>query len=164
VLGQSGELVEYQPSVDAKTWFEQKEDGLHVSCVRAQRIYNNHKWHNPIVLKIKNAKPALEPPVVATNQATFSAPNNNRLVYQGEILKAGDALSLKAGFQYREYAGFVEELYSDEWEETEITEISGTGNFSVSPNIKKDGKEYQVRAFVDHPKIRIYGDVVRVRY
>jgi alpha-L-fucosidase len=164
VLGQSGELVEYQPDTDAKTHFEQKEDGLHISCVRAQRIYNNHKWHNPIVLKITNAEPALEPPVVATNQATLSVPDNNRLIFQGEILKTGDALSLKAGFQYREYAGFVEELYSDEWKETEVIDISGAGNFSVKPDIKKEGKEYQVRTFADHPKIRIYGDVVRIKF
>ena len=164
VLGQSGELVEYQPSVDAKTWFEQKENGLHVSCVRAQRIYNNHKWHNPIVLKIKNVEPALEPPAVLTLRPIISGSENNLITFNGEILKKGDSEKLKAGFQYREYAGFVEELYSDEWEESEIIEISGTGNFSVSPNIKRKGKEYQVRAFVDHPKIRIYGDVVRVRF
>ncbi|SHK04741.1 alpha-L-fucosidase [Tangfeifania diversioriginum] len=58
VLGQSGELVEYQPKVDATTLFKQKEEGLYVSCVRAQRIYNNHKWQNPIVLKITYASPA----------------------------------------------------------------------------------------------------------
>ncbi len=54
VLGQSGELLEYKPTVDATTYFEQKEDGIHISCMRAQRIYNNSKWHNPIVLKITN--------------------------------------------------------------------------------------------------------------
>ena len=59
VLGHGGELVEYNPNTDATTYFEQKEDGLHISCVRAQRIYNNHKWHNPLVLKITDAEPAL---------------------------------------------------------------------------------------------------------
>jgi alpha-L-fucosidase len=164
VLGQSDELVEYQPDVDAKTRFEQKEDGLHVSCVRAQRIYNNHKWHNPIVLKITNCEPALEPPAVLTLRPSISVSANNQLTFNGEILKTGDAEKLKAGFQFREYAGFVEELSSDEWRETETIEVSGTGHFSIIRPIKKEGKEYRVRAFVDHPKLRIYGDIVSVRF
>ncbi len=164
VLGQSGELVEYQPETDAKTYFEQKEDGLHISCVRAQRIYNNNKWHNPLVLKITNAAPSLEPPAVVTNRPVISGSANNLITFNGEIINKGDAEKLKAGFQFREYAGFVEELYSDEWQESETVEISGTGNFSISPQFKKAGKEYQVRAFVDHPKLRIYGDIVRIRF
>ncbi len=164
VLGQSGELVEYQPETDAKTYFEQKEDGLHISCVRAQRIYNNNKWHNPLVLKITNAAPSLEPPSVATLRPVISGSANNLITFNGEILKTGDAENLKAGFQFREYAGFVEELYSDGWHESKTVEISGTGNFSISPQFKKAGKEYQVRAFVDHPKLRIYGDIVRIRF
>ncbi|WP_206611003.1 alpha-L-fucosidase [Mariniphaga sediminis] len=164
VLGQSGELVEYQLSTDATTYFEQKETGLQISCVRAQRIYNNQKWHNPIVLKMTNVSPALQPPAVATRKATPSGREGNQLSLQGEVLKTGDAASLKVGFQYRQYAGFVEELYSDEWKETERLEVSGTGNFSIAPDIKKEGKEYQIRAFVDHPKLRVFGDIVRVRY
>lgn len=164
VLGQSGELVEYQPSVDAKTYFEQKDGGLHISCVRAQRIYNNHKWHNPIVLKITNVKPALEPPAVSTLPVDFSGTAQNTLEFNGEIIKTGDSNVLKAGFQFREYAGFVEELYSDEWQETNVISVSGPGNFSIKSNKLKHGKEYQVRSFVDHPKLRIYGDIVRFRY
>ncbi|MBW6535293.1 MAG: alpha-L-fucosidase [Mariniphaga sp.] len=164
VLGQSGEIVEYQPDTDAKTYFEQKDNGLHISCVRAQRIYNNHKWHNPIVLKITHATPSLEPPAVVTHLPIISGSENNLITFNGEILTTGDSEKLKAGFQFREYAGFVEELYSDEWHETETMKISGTNDFSISPNLKKEGKEYQVRAFVDHPKLRIYGDIVRIRF
>jgi alpha-L-fucosidase len=164
VLGQSGELVEYMPTVDAKARFEQKDDGLHISCVRAQRIYNNHKWHNPVVLKITNAVPALEPPQVVTLDAVTEEKGKDRLVLQGEIIKTGDAGFLKTGFQYREYAGFVEELYSDEWKETEIIEHSGTGKFSYISAIDKNNKTYQIRAFVDHPRLRVYGDIIRVRY
>jgi alpha-L-fucosidase len=164
VLGQSGELVEYMPTVDAKAWFEEKEDGLHISCVRAQRIYNNHKWHNPVVLKITNALPALEPPQVVTLDAITEEKGKDRLILNGEIIKTGDAEFLKTGFQYREYAGFVEELYSDEWKETEIVEHSGTGKFSNIPTIEKNNKTFQVRAFVEHPRLRVYGDIIRVRY
>ncbi len=163
VLGQSGELVEYQPQTDARTYFKYEEDGLHVSCVRAQRIYNNHKWHNPVVLKITNAVPALVPPVVNTSPASFSGPANS-LVFKGEVVKAGDADALQVGFQYREYAGFVEELYSDEWKETETVAVTNSGEFTIDPDIEKLNREYQVRAFIDHPKLRVYGDIIRVRY
>ena len=162
VLGHAGELVEYNPNTDATTYFEQKEDGLHISCVRAQRIYNNHKWHNPIVLKITNAKPALVPPVVETVNAKINA--QNKLFLQGKLINLGDAESVKGGFQFREYAGFVEELYSDEWQETKTIEISENGEFKLPMSIKKEGKIYQFRAFVDHPKLQVYGDIKRVSY
>jgi alpha-L-fucosidase len=164
VLGQSGEVIEYQPNADATTRFEQQENGLLISCVRAQRIYNNSKWHNPIVLKITNATPALEAPAVNTQPANLSGKANNILVFNGEVILPDDSAILKAGFQYRQYAGFVEELYSDEWHETETIEVSESGIFFIKPEIKKEGKEYQVRAFVDIQNLRVYGDVLRVNF
>lgn len=161
VLGHGGELVEYNPTADAATYFEQKDDGLHISCVRAQRIYNNHKWHNPIVLKITNAEPALEIPVVVTQKVEI---NTQGILFKGQLVKSGDAEILKVGFQYREYAGFVEELYSDEWMETKTIEASVGEDFELKSLIKKEGKTIQYRAFVDHPKLRVYGDTKRVTY
>ena len=164
VLGQSSELVEYQPQTDATTYFAEEEDGLHISCVRAQRIYNNHKWHNPIVLKISNVEPAFEPPVVVTLDSRVTEQGGyERLTFIGEVIKTGDADRVKAGFQYREYAGFVEELYSDEWQETESIEHT-SGEFGLKPTIKKDGKTYQYRAFIQHPKLRVYGDIKRITF
>lgn len=161
VLGHAGELIEYQPEADAAVYFNQKEDGLHVSFVRAQRIYNNHKWNNPLVLKITNARPALDLPVISTNEAKIIGTD---LHLQGGLLSLGDADSLQAGFQYREYAGFVEELYSDKWEETPAITISEAGEFNLPVSGLKPGMEYQFRAYADHPKIRVYGDIVRVKY
>ena len=60
VLGQSGRVLEYNTKVIPETRWEQKGDGLHVSVMRAQRIYNDTKWPNPIVLKITQAKSANE--------------------------------------------------------------------------------------------------------
>jgi len=56
VLGQSGRVLEYNTKVVPKTRWNQEEDGLHVSVMRAQRIYNNTRWPNPIVLKITNVE------------------------------------------------------------------------------------------------------------
>jgi len=164
VLGQSSELIEYQPGVDASTRFKQTGEGVLVSCVRAQRIYNNHKWPNPVVLKISGATPALKPPVVITHAAELTGPGKNQLKFNGEILDTGESEKIETGFQYREFAGFVEELYSDNWKETGKVEKFGPGKFSVTPAITKRGTEYQVRAFAKHPKLIVYGDIVRVKF
>ena len=57
ILGQSGRILEYQPKVKPKTTWKQDENGLHIAAVRAQRIYNDSKWPNPIVVKITHARP-----------------------------------------------------------------------------------------------------------
>ena len=58
VLGQSDRVLEYNTEVIPETRWNQEDDGLHISVMRAQRIYNDTKWPNPIVLKITHAKPA----------------------------------------------------------------------------------------------------------
>jgi len=58
VLGQSGEALEYQPEVEPKTRWRQDGDELRITFCRTQRLYNNRKWPNPLVLKITNAAEA----------------------------------------------------------------------------------------------------------
>lgn len=57
ILGQSGRVLEYQPNVNPKATWTQDENGLHITAMRAQRIYNNSKWPNPVVIKITHARP-----------------------------------------------------------------------------------------------------------
>lgn len=54
VLGQNDRSVEYQPNIDPLSKAEQSDAGLKISVVRAQRIYNDRKWPNPIVVKLEN--------------------------------------------------------------------------------------------------------------
>ena len=56
VLGHAGKIVNYQPDKDPTPFCVPSEKGLLVSIMRAQRIYNNYKWPNPIVLKIENVE------------------------------------------------------------------------------------------------------------
>ena len=164
VLGQSGKLVEYQPTTDATAYVEQKTDGVHISCVRAQRIYNNHKWPNPIVVKLTNVEPALQPPRIETGKAEIiPMKNSERVMLTGDLMEPGDAEKLKVGFEYREYAGFAEELNSNKWMQTETIEI-GEGKFGLKADLKPGGKTYQFRAFVQHPKLRVYGDIVSFHF
>jgi arylsulfatase A-like enzyme len=58
VLGQSGRVLEYIPDADATSRLTQTTDGLSISVVRAQRLYNDHKWPNPVVVEITHAKRA----------------------------------------------------------------------------------------------------------
>jgi hypothetical protein len=113
------------------------------------------------VLKITNAGPALEPPVVATQNAEI---NSQGLLFKGKLVTSGNAEKVKVGFQYREYAGFVEELYSDKWNETKTIEVPVGEEFELKSNIIKEGITIQYRAFVDHPKLRVYGDIKRINF
>lgn len=58
VLGQSGRVLEYNLDANPEARWSQDADGLHLSVVRAQRIYNNSRWPNPVVVKITNVTPA----------------------------------------------------------------------------------------------------------
>ncbi|HOK26452.1 MAG TPA: alpha-L-fucosidase [Bacteroidales bacterium] len=57
VLGQNSLVVEYNPEINPECRFKQTEKGLEISVVRAQRIYNNSRWPNPITVKIENVVP-----------------------------------------------------------------------------------------------------------
>ena len=161
VLGQSGELVEYMPDIDGKAYYEQKPDGLEISLVRAQRIYNNHQWHNPLVVKLTNIEPALEPPVVQTLDEDI---NDIEAILRGNLVKTGNTDKVKVGFYYRPYAGFAENLYSDTWENSKYIELKKPGKFEVQIDDLSKGKTYEYRAVVIHPKIKMYGDIKRFTF
>lgn len=56
ILGQSGNVLEYLPDVNPKATWTQDDHALYVSAMHAQRLYNNNRWPNPIVLRITNAE------------------------------------------------------------------------------------------------------------
>ena len=158
VLGQSGEVVEYNPDADGKARFEQTKNGLMISVVRAQRIYNNHKWPNPIVIKLENVEPALDPPFVNTLSATVV---DKRIMLKGELVKKGDADTLEAGFLFRPYAGFAENLTGGDWTYAEFVPIDDLEKYNIGINDLVSGQEYEYRAVVKHPKIEIKGEIKR---
>ncbi len=158
VLGQNSKVVEYQFNNNPESRFTQQEDGLHISVVRAQRIYNNYKWPNPITVKIENVEPALVPPHIVTGKANVV---EGSVKLGGSIKNMGDAKTLKVYFEWRPYGGFVENLYSNEWQKTADTkELKAVGEFSETVVFEK-GKQYEFRAVVQHPLIKMHGDIVR---
>lgn len=49
-------MVEYWPENTPKTRYTQQEELLEISVSRAQRLYNNKEWPNPVVVKITNVE------------------------------------------------------------------------------------------------------------
>lgn len=56
VEGQNDLVVEYWPDNDPKSTFVQHENVLEISVSRAQRLYNDKVWPNPVVVKITNVE------------------------------------------------------------------------------------------------------------
>ncbi len=54
VLGHDGEILEYQPEVDPRPYVYVNDNGITLDIMRAQRLYNDRTWPNPIVVKIEN--------------------------------------------------------------------------------------------------------------
>jgi alpha-L-fucosidase len=53
VLGQIGRVLEYSPKAKPEPTGTQTARGLEISVVRAQHIYNNSRWPNPVVVKLE---------------------------------------------------------------------------------------------------------------
>jgi len=159
VLGQNDEVTEYNNQLDVHSRFEQKEDGLHISVARAQRVYDNYKWPNPITVKLEHVEPALDPPIVETGEAVTA---NGAVELHGRLVKKGNAGNVKVLFEYRPFAGFAENLYSKDWLKTDAVTVHDEGNFTVQLAQAEKGKEYQYRAVVVHPRLTVRGDVKKV--
>ncbi|NND07049.1 MAG: alpha-L-fucosidase [Saprospiraceae bacterium] len=52
VLGHNGIVLEYQKDVNPAPDIAQTKEEMRISVTRSQRIYNDRKWNNPIVVKI----------------------------------------------------------------------------------------------------------------
>ena len=101
VLGQSDEIVEYHPGLVPKTTWIEDAGGLHITAYRAQRLYTNRAWPNPIVLKITGAEAGLTPPEVTTAAAEWN-PSNATVTLHGRLGNLGKVDKVEVGFQYRE--------------------------------------------------------------
>jgi len=162
VLGQNDLVVEYAPDKDPKSTFDQTNAGLNISVVRAQRLYNNHKWPNPVVVKLENVQPAFQtPPYAQTLPAITAAGDSIELA--GKLLELGDAKEVEVGFEYQVYGGFAEAMYNIEWTQTKFKSMTTAGKFSARATDLKPKTDYQFRAVVKHPKITVRGDHLQTR-
>jgi alpha-L-fucosidase len=162
VLGQNDKVLEYRTNVTPATEWHHDDGGLHVSAWRAQRLYNDRTWPNPVVLKITHATPGLVPPVVITTAARWDA-TRSVAVLTGELRSLGEATACRVGFQYRRFRSLVD-LYEpeDQWRTTELTGREAPGAFTNEVRGLAGGVTYEIRALVKHPAITMQGDTRRV--
>jgi alpha-L-fucosidase len=162
VLSQNDEVLEYQPDVKPQTTFKQDQEGLHIRAMRAQRLYNNRQWPNPVVLKITHAQPAFAPPQVETGRAAWD-PANKTVQLVGQLTKLGDSPTVDVGFEYRDATGLDLTERNGAWRGTPLVARTTTGEFGDALADLRSGHTYDVRAVVKHPLLMLYGAEVQVR-
>jgi len=157
VLGQSDQIVEYRPTVKPKTTWSQDAAGLHVTAYRAQRLYTDRGWPDPIVLKIVNADQALTPPEVTTSNATWDAARHAETL-SGSLANLGGVQEVQAGFQYRvkkDGTDLSEKI--EAWIDLPLAARTATGDYSYELENLGADREYEYRAVVRHPLLTTYG-------
>ncbi len=156
VLGQNDQILEYRDDLVPKTTWHQEADGLHIRAMHAQRLQDNHRYPNPVVLKITNAEPALSPPRVKTLAAT-SVAEAGKVTLRGELLDSGNSKGLQAGFEYRPITGEDAHSRSGPWTATTLQPLNSTGEFTTVVSNLPPGA-YEFRALVKHPLMTFYGE------
>jgi alpha-L-fucosidase len=156
VLGQSDEVLEYQPRVIPRTTWEQTPGGLRIRAMRAQRIYNNRKWPNPVVLKLENVEPALSAPAVVTKSAEWNAATRTATL-TGELTDLGKAGQVEVGFEFRNVKGLDLTERPDPYRRTPLATRTAPGAFTLEIKDWRSGDVYEIRAVVKHPLLESFG-------
>lgn len=155
VLGQNSLIQEYRPGKDVSCKYQQTDTGLVVSVVKAQRLYDDHRWPNAVVIKIEQVEPAIQPVQVQTVSAKTTAAT---ILLQGKILNYKGDAGMKAGFWYRVYNGQTEDLYAGPWIKTGTVKPTADGSFTVTIGGLKKGQKYEYKAVVEYNRISFNGD------
>ncbi|MFC0773553.1 alpha-L-fucosidase [Terrimonas alba] len=155
VLGQNSLIQEYKPGKDVSCKFQQTDTGLLVSVVKAQRIYDDHRWPNPVVIKMENVEPTIHPLQVSTVDAKPSAAN---ALLTGKVYNYATSAPMKAFFLYRPYHGQTEDLYAGPWIKSKAVAIDVNGNFKANLIGLKRGQRYEYKAIVAYSRIEINGE------
>ncbi len=159
VLGQNDKALEYEADVLPQTTFEQTDDGLKIRAMRAQRLYNDRKWPNPVVIKLTHVKPALVPPRVETLKVTGSAAKGT-VELQCRLHSLGDAKAVEACAEYRDITGLDVNERLENWLATPVVSRTAIGEFVIPVNGLQPGRAYELRAKVKHPLLTVFGSEV----
>lgn len=156
VLGQNSLIQEYRPGKDVSCKYQQTDTGLVVSVVKAQRLYDDHRWPNPVVIKIEQVEPAIQPVQVQTVSAKMVTANQATL--SGKVLHYAAGTAMKAMFWYRAYNGQTEDLYAGPWKVSSAVKPAADGVFTLTVGGLKKGQRYEYKAVVDYNRVSINGD------
>jgi len=155
VLGQDDQTLEYKPKVVPKSTFTQQADGLHIRVMRAQRLQDNSKWPDALVVKLTNVAPAAQPLHLATGTPVVSA-GHAAITLNGELLDMGGGGPIEVGFEYRSIAGEDIHARSTEWIATPTHAVTAKGPFSFELYDLPPGT-YEFHAIVKYPWLTFYG-------
>lgn len=158
VLGASGELTEYRPDLDARSYLEQRDDGLHVSVMNAQRVYCGLQWRNPLVIRITNVKPAFDPMGVETNLDALTQ-SSSAVQLHAKVLTMGSFEKANVYFQWRKYPGFALATYEDDWQTSDTVVVTKAGDACMCLEGLESGVTYQYRAVIENAMNRMQGDM-----
>ena len=162
ILGQNDKVMEYQASVVPKTTFQQEAGGLRIRAMHTQRLHDDRRWPNPIVVKLTHVQPALTPPRIDTTRVSFDK-NSRAVACEGNLLQLGDATSLDVGFEYRDITGLDLNDRPDTWATVPAGVRTATGTFKTSVAGLAPGRTYEFRAVVKHPLLPLYGRDLKLR-
>jgi alpha-L-fucosidase len=157
VLSETGTVLEYRPDMDPRPSWRQDDRGFQVTATLAQRLYDDRRWPDPVVLELTNVNPGMTPPTVETRSASRRTAAAATLT--GVLKDLGQAPAVDVGFQYRRKKG-PEELYEkdDPWRDTPLVKRSSPGEFSAEITGLSPTQPYEFHAVVKHPLITAYGE------
>jgi alpha-L-fucosidase len=155
VLGQNSQIIEYRREDISCRW-RQAEEGLEVSVVKAQRIYDDHRWPDPVVIRLENVEPVFREEVQVQTGESRTA--REAVTLAGRVTGNKKGQRIRACFYYRPYAGQVETLYAAPWKRSAWTAILPDGSFRLTGGVPDTGRQYEYRAVVEYHGIEINGD------
>ena len=157
VMGQSDEVLEYRTDVTPKTAWRNTDEGFEITAYRAQRIYNDRRWPNPVVLKISNFEVGMEPPKVTTGAADWDTAAGS-VSLEADLESLGKVDAVEAGFQVRRKKDSAEMYEPDyPWRDLGLAAKTAPGAFHARAEDLTPGREYEYRALVKHPLLTLYG-------
>ena len=159
VLGQNDRVFEYRPDVTPKSSWKQEAGGLRIRAFHAQRLQDNSRWPNPVVLKLTNVKPALAPPRVTTLAGQW---NGRAAIMEGELIGLAAGETVEVGFEYRSIKGLDAHERTKPWQSTALVRRDAAGRFAATAGGWPAGDLYEFRAVVKHPLLMLYGAEKRI--
>ena len=82
ILGQNSRNIEYKQD-DVGCRYRQMGETLELSAVKAQRIYDDHRWPDPVVIKLEHIDAAFEEAVEVRTLDSRAA--GGGLVFSGKV-------------------------------------------------------------------------------
>ncbi|MBS1606443.1 MAG: alpha-L-fucosidase [Bacteroidetes bacterium] len=155
VLGQNSRVIEYRQDDVSSRW-RQTDSGLEVSVVKAQRIYDDHRWPDPVVVRLENVEPAFTS--VIDVHTGSSAVVGGRPVLTGKVDGPWKGRLATGYFYYRPYAGQAETLYATPWKRTGAVGIAADGSFRLEMGASGRNHAFEYRAAVSWYGVEINGE------